>query len=595
MPVLTLASGAAPRLILDLLVILAAAAVVAALFRRAKLQTITGFVVAGAIVGPNAWGLVRQPESVDQISALATMLLMFGIGLQLDMQHMRRGMVSITTIGVVSTLAVALVLWGGAVVLGLPAPAGLAVALAFSISSTAVLIRALLERREFNQQHGRITLGVSLVQDLASVAILSLMPALAHWAGARAHAAGPAPAPHGMDGVADAFIGLGAVALFIVAGRLALPRLVHAVARLGGDSGSRGGGSGSGAASELVLVLSAAIAVGAAIASGALGLSPELGAFVAGFLLGSTPYRHQLVGQFAPLRDLLMAVFFTAVGLKVNPAGILDHWPVLAAAMVGVIAVKAAIIGATAWSLGASPRVAAVSGVYLANAGEFSFVVLAAAVAQGVLGPQGEGNAIAVVILTLIINPAMLGPSHRWADRLLGARAAPWIKGRGLARHADPEPAEHRVEGKRVIIAGFGPVGRHMADRFKRMGTLVTIIDLNPRTVNRQNTLGRDVIFGDVTSREVLESAGLTAADALILTIPDEDATIRACATARSMNPRLFIAARASYLSRGLAARQAGADHVTVEELATAEVMERQVVEALALHDEARPPAAAGA
>jgi Kef-type K+ transport system membrane component KefB len=587
---LALASAQAPRLIVDLLVILAAAALVAAVFRRARFQTITGFVVAGAIVGPNAWGLVKQPENVDQISALATMLLMFGIGLQLDLQHIRRGMVSIIAIGVASTLASVLALWPGGVLLGLDPPQALAAALAFSISSTAVLIRVLLERREVNQQHGRITLGVSLIQDLLSVAVLSLMPALAYRGGTAAGAGPHAAGSHGISGVQDAFMGLGAVTLFIFAGRLLLPRLMNAVATLGGDPGTRGGGA-SGGASELILVFSAAIAVGAAIASAALGLSPELGAFIAGFLLGSTPFRHQLVGQYAPLRDLLMAVFFTSVGLKVDPSGFLAGWFVIAAAVVGVIVVKGALVGACAWALGASPRVAALSGVYLANAGEFSFVILAAAAAQGILGPQGEGNAIAVVILTLIISPALLGPSHAWADRWLGSRLAPWIKGRGLARHADqPEPAETRVAGKRVIIAGFGPVGRHIADRFTRMGTLVTVIDLNPRTIDRQTNLGRDVVFGDVTSREVLESAGLANADALILTIPDEDAMIRACATARAVNPGLFIAARAGYLSRGLAARQAGADHVTVEELATAEVMERQVVEALTLRDELAVP-----
>jgi CPA2 family monovalent cation:H+ antiporter-2 len=573
----TLAQAPAPGFFIDLLVILAAAAAVAALFRRANLQTVTGFVVAGAIVGPNALGLVRQPQSVDQISSLATILLMFGIGLQLDVQHVRRGALSTLAIGVVSTIAVVLVIWPGGMLFGLSPPQALAVALAMAMSSTAVLLRVMLDRREVNQQHGRLTLGVSVVQDLSSVGILALMPILAVWSGV----AMPQPAGGlGFGAVADALIALAALALFIAGGRLVLPGLMRAVAQVGQVSPARPAHAGGGA-SELILVTSAALAVGAALASAAMGLSPELGAFVAGFLLASCAYRHQLVGQFAPLRDLLLAVFFTAVGLKIDPAALLREWWVIATAVVAVIVVKTVVIGFFAWALGATPRVAGISGVYLATAGEFSFVVLSAAAAAGVIAPQGLGNAIAVAILTLIIVPLLMAPAHRWADAFLGAGLAPWMRGRTPPATAGPEEP---VAGRRVIIAGYGPVGRHLADRFRELGMLVRIVDLNPRTVDRQSALGRDVVFGDVTNRDVLISAGIEQADALILTIPDEDAMVRACAVARALNPRAFIAARATYLSRALEARRAGADEVTVEEVATAEVMARQVVDALQKH-----------
>ncbi len=579
----TLAQAPAPGFFIDLFVILASAAAVAALFRRANLQAITGFVIAGALVGPNTLGLVRQPQSVDQISSLATILLMFGIGLQLDVQHVRRGALATGAIGVVSTIAVVLILWPGAVLFGLTAPQALAVALAMAMSSTAVLLRFMLDRREMNQQHGRLTLGISVIQDVSSVGILALMPILAVWSGVPAVASSGSP---GLGQVGDALVALAALALFIFGGRIVLPALLRIVARIGEGRSIRPSHAGGGA-SELILVTAAAVAVGAALASAAMGLSPELGAFVAGFLLASSTYRHQLVGQFAPLRDLLLAVFFTAVGLRIDPEALLREWWVIAAGVIAVIAAKTAIIGLTAWALGASPRVAGVSGVYLATAGEFSFVVLAAAAGAGVISAQGYSNAIAVAILTLIIVPLLMAPSHRWAETLLGSKLAPWVREHDFSDAADRSDT---VSGRRVIIAGYGPVGRHLADRFRELGMQVRVIDLNPRTVDRQSALGRDVVFGDVTNRDVLLSAGIEHADALILTIPDEDAMVRACALARALNPDAFIAARATYLSRALEARRAGADEVTVEEIATAEVMARQVVEALQRHAAGRRP-----
>lgn len=450
--------------------------------------------------------------------------------------------------------------------------------MALGISSTAVAIRLLLDRRELNQQHGRLVVGISIVQDLICVAILSLMPLLALWA----HGSGGAPvapgqeAHSGTSNILRAFAGLAGTAILIFGGRVVLPRVMHAVAVLGG-AGARSHQSGG--SSELVLVTSTAIAVGAAIMTGLLGLSPELGAFVAGFLLGGTPYRHQLLGQFAPLRDLLMAVFFTSVGLKVDPGASLAHGWQIAFAVAGLIATKFIVIGATGWILGASPRVATLSAAYVAHSGEFSFIILAAAAAAGVILPTGHGNAIAVIVFTLIVSPSFVGPAHRLARRVAHLRQAPWIRGPGLRE--TPPGGDEDVAGTRIIVAGFGPVGRHMVDRFRSMGMRVAVIDLNPRTIEKQTSLGRDVVYGDATNPDVLESAGIESADAFIVTIPDEDAMIRACAVARSLRPNMFIASRANYLSRALLARQAGADEVTVEEIATAEVMERQVIEAL--------------
>jgi CPA2 family monovalent cation:H+ antiporter-2 len=575
----TLASSASgATFALDLLVIFATAALVATLFRRVKMEAIPGYLVAGALVGPNALGLINDSNTIESISGLAIVLLMFGIGLELDPSSLKRGMASILGAGAISTAFFILFAWGIMVLFGVSVPQALVVAMAMSMSSTAVLVRVLQQRRETRRMHGRIGLGVSIVQDLSSILMLAMLPVIAVWAGAKAPGLAGEAAASSHSGlwsiVQGAAVGLGGVVALLLIGRFGLPRLLSAVTKVSGSEHS----------SELILVLSAAIALGCAILTAALGFSPEMGAFLGGFMLGLTPFRYQLGGQLAPLRDLLMAVFFTVVGLKVDPSMIIDNLPALAGGVVGIIVLKVTLIGLSCWFFGATPSVSLLSGVYLATASEFSLVVLGAAGALGILSPEISAISIAAIILSLMIGPMLISPAQRLAIRGATLPRAPWRK----ATSTLAEPEEHANDSahggeapardEHVIIAGFGPVGRALAERFKRIGIPFTVIELNATTVERQSKLGRNVVYGDATNPEVLESAGIRHASAIVLTIPDEEATLRACRLIRAMVPGIFIATRTSFLSRAIQAQELGADHVVVEEMATAEVMQREVL-----------------
>lgn len=579
------------RLVLDLMVILATAAAVATIFRRLKLETIPGYILAGALVGPHALGLIKDPDNITQISGLATILLMFGIGLMLEVDALRAGMVPIMVIGTVSTAAFIGVAWPGAMLVGgWSAPVALTVAMAWAMSSTAVALRIMYDRRELRQIHGRICLGVSIVQDLAAVIALALLPVIANWAGAKVDGAvgdvghdTSLPTPVRLIGAAA--LGIGGVCALLVAGRVVLPRLLREVVKDGQGS------------SELVLIVSAAIALGAALATGYLGFSPELGAFLAGFMLGFTPFRHQLAGQVAPVRDLLMAVFLTSVGLNIDARVLAENWWQIGLGVTGLMIVKgAALIGAT-WSAGATGAVSTLVGFYLFNAGEFALVVLGAAADEKILSPDVSAIAVSIAVISLVLTPLLVGVAHRLAGRASWVKPAPWLRVSALRESpgaAGPgghgEPADPAQFG-RVIIAGFGPIGANLAERFRRLGVPHTIIELNPTTVRRQTRLGRSIIYGDVTNPEVLESAGVREADAIILTIPDEEAMLRACEVIRHVSATIFIAVRTNFLSRALLARDKGADHVTVEEIETAQAMEREVVAAIRARAEERAAA----
>ena len=274
------AEPAATNPAVDLLVILAAAALVTTLLHRLRLAAIPGYLITGAIIGPFALGLISSDESIEQIKGLSTVLLMFIIGLHLDLSSIRSGLVSMLTVGAVSTVLVTLAMWPLAMVLGASAPSGLALAMAMSMSSTAVGLRILQQRREMHRLHGRLVVGISIVQDLLSLVVLAMLPALGTWAAASAvgaHAgpvAPPVPVPgNPMDTtltawvrdqtgvmagsaagyVAAGCVAIGGIAALIAFGRYLLPRLLGEAARE--QSG------------ETSLVLSAAVALGAAVAT----------------------------------------------------------------------------------------------------------------------------------------------------------------------------------------------------------------------------------------------------------------------------------------------------------------------------------------
>lgn len=569
----------------DLLVVLAAAAVLAIVGQRLRLAIIPAYLITGVLIGPHALGWVHSPQSLQAIGELAIILLLFGIGLELNLVVMRQNLSRMVLAGVLSTAASILLGWPVALAFGLPAPAALAACMALSLSSTAVVLRTLGQHRELSQTRGRLAFSILIVQDLLVLLMLLTLPALRVWSehgaapvattlstrhptlGAELLAGGQPWQPIGGAVWIEVLLDMLILAALFVVGRMVLPRLLAETARQ--------------RSTESMMILSVAVAIGAAVVTQVLGFSAALGAFLAGFLLSSTPFRYQLRSQVAPLRNLFVAVFFTVLGMQLDPVGALRSWWVILLAVAAVVLVKTLAIGATAWGLGASGSVAAAVGLSLAQGGEFSLVLIQAARGARLLGQTESANLIAVVIVSLMLTPALVRLGFRTVVQARWGRSAPWIRTRPLADPGGPDAAPQRR--RRVIVGGYGPVGRAVADRLEQAGIEVVLVEMNPATVQRQATLGRRIIYGDVSEAEILQAAGIHEAAALVVTVPDQEAAVRACAVARSLEPDLFIAARTSILSQGMLASRAGADHVTIEEVATAESMQKAVVDWLAV------------
>jgi monovalent cation:H+ antiporter-2, CPA2 family len=588
----TLASaGTGRQTVVDLVIILAAAAGMVMLLRHARIAAIPAYLITGALIGPHMLGLISAEENVADISQMATILLMFIIGLHLDPSGLGGGMVRIALLAVVATIGSILAMWPLFGLGPLGWPAGLAVAMALAMTSTAVVLRILQERRELHKLHGRIIFGSLIVQDLIALAALAALPLLAAWKGvtqdSSAQTAVLLPADWPAWGkFAFAIAGIG---VLIGLCKIVLTRLLHEASKH--------------TSQEVPLVLSAAVALGSAILAAGLGFSPELGSFLAGFVLAATPFRHQLSGQLVPLRDLFMAVFFTAVGLKLNPAVVVDGWMLILVATISLVVVKAAVMGLSAWLLGCTAGVALIYGVAMFQAGEFAIVILSVSADLKLLSQEALARLIVVVVLSLLITPSFYALALKLAPKLANFPIAGWAKSSKALRDTStnrPAPTAEQVENSstqqdpqetatsepakppaRVIIAGFGVVGRAIASRLDVAKLPYTIVDLNQATIATQTKLGKSAVFGDIANPQVLESLHVEHARAVVLTIPDEEATLRACRVIRALSPHVFIAARTTFLSKAMTASMLGADHVTVEEVATAEAMAKHVISQL--------------
>ncbi|MFQ5494671.1 MAG: cation:proton antiporter [Phycisphaerae bacterium] len=567
-------------IITDLVVILVSAAVVAVVMQPMRLAAIPAYLIAGAVVGPRALGWVPSPEGLGAISHLAIVLLLFGIGLELHLSILRHRLARMVLAGVGSCLLSIAVGWPIAVWFGLAPPVALAVSMAMALSSTALVMRIIAERRELHRMRGRLALSILVIQDMIVLGMLAAIPALAAWAGSDV---GPAADPDagsagdagGLQFLGEALWRVGGVAVLIVLGRVLLPRVLRA--------------SFKGRSLEVMTLSGVAAALLAAVVAQRIGFSLEMGAFLAGFMLAGTPFRHQLSGQIGPLRDIFIAVFFTTLGMKLDPTILAEWWWVILAGGALMMVLKATLISGVCWALGTTASIAIAVGFSLAQAGEFSLIVLDTAHGRGILDEATTATAIAIVVMSLILTPALVELGGRIARVASRIGPAPWIKSSPLRDPSQtrPQPAS---DSKHVILAGYGPIGCLIAEQLRRAGIRHTIVELNASTVQEQSRRGTPVIFGDVGNLEVLESAGIGNALALVLTIPDEEAVLRACAVARRRAPDVFIAARTRVVSKREGLIEVGADSVTVDETSAAAEMLRAVMARIRAGTEEEPP-----
>lgn len=526
----------------EIVTLFALSALIAYLCTRIRLVPIAGFLLTGVVVGPHAMGLVQDPELVNTLAEIGVILLLFEIGIEFSLASLARLKKAIAVGGGLQVGLTIAVVAGIGVAAGVDVGASLYTGALIALSSTAVVLGLLSLRGETNTPAGQLSLAVLIFQDLAIVAMVLLVPVLGQTGGS------------GWD-VLQALVLAGVVVgIVLVVSRTVVPRLLHAVA------GTR--------RPELFVLVVSALGLGTAWLVSLAGVSLELGAFLAGLVVSESEYREQALSDILPLRSLFNVLFFVSVGMLLDVSFLFEQPLVLLGTVAGVLLLKGLITTGAIVALGYPVRLATIVGLALAQIGEFSFVLDQAGRAAGLspfgLGTLGEQAFIITAVLLMLVTPGLMqvGPSvGRWLqDTAFGW----WERG-----EADPgSPAGVELEDH-VIIVGYGPVGRRLAQVLHQSDLPFVVMDLNRNSIEEARASGYAALYGDATRSHILEEVGLPRAKLCVVAINDAAAARRIVRLARQQNPAVRLLVRAHYLSELGPLREAGADVVFPEELET--------------------------
>lgn len=524
-------------------VYLAAAVATVPLARRLGLGSVLGYLLAGAAIGPHALGFIRrgEGEGVMHVGEFGVVMMLFLIGLELKPALLWRLRVPVLGMGTAQILLTAGAVLGLGAALGLPWRAALALGFVFSMSSTAIVLQSLQERDWLKLRGGQAGFSVLLFQDIAVIPMLALLPLLA----VGGHS-GPRAASgylHALPAWLQGLVVLAAGAAMLGGGRLLVRPAFRFIAKA--------------RTPEVFTAAALLLVVGVSLLMQALGLSPALGAFLAGVMLAESEYRHALEGDIAPFKGLLLGLFFLSVGASIDFPFIAARLPWVLGATAGVVTLKFLVLFAVARMFRRERRDALLFAVALSQVGEFAFVLLSLADSLHVLPPPWTRGAVAVTALSMVTTPPLL---------MLLAHAARRRPRETASRETDS--IEPEVPG-RVILAGFGRMGNVIGRFLQANGVPVTVLDLDADLVDEVRKVGLKAWYGDASRLDLLRAAGADQAELLVLTLSDTEKIKAIGELAREHFPRLRILARSKRRADAYDLINAGFEHVYRETLGT--------------------------
>jgi monovalent cation:H+ antiporter-2, CPA2 family len=544
---------------------------------RLKLPTLVGYLLAGVLIGPHTPGFIADADLSAQLAEIGVILLMFGVGLHFSLQDLlavRKIALpgAVVQIGVATAMGLGISqLWGWSF------GAGLVFGLALSVASTVVLLKALEARGVLDSMNGRIAVGWLVVEDLAMVLVLVLLPPLAGWLGGDARGLAGAGAD---DRAIWTTLGLtlGQVALFValmlVVGKRLFPWILWQVAR----TGSR----------ELFTLCVIAAAMGIAYGSAALfGVSFALGAFFAGMVLRESSLSHRAAEESLPLRDAFSVLFFVSVGMLFDPRMLIDEplriLVVVAIIIIGKTLAAFAIVILFRYPLNTALTVSA----SLAQIGEFSFILAGLGVALKLLPVEGQNLILAGAVISIALNPLIFSavePLQKWIRSKSGLARAMERRDDPLAEL--PMSTDQRLLTGHVLIVGYGRVGRRISDSLLQKGIPVVVAEQNREAVEQLRRNGIPAVSGDAAEPEVLIQAHVARAAILVIATPDTARARRMMETARMLNPGIDIIVRTHSDEEAELLRQEKADEVFMGEHELALGMTRHILERIDSEEE---------
>ena len=530
-------------IIQDIVVILLVALPIIYLFKKINLPSIVGFLIAGMLIGPFGFNLIKSVNQISVMAEIGVMLLMFTIGLEFSLSQLIRikkfllvaGGYQLAITIVVSTLIFLL--------LGIEINQAIFFSLLVSLSSTAIVLRLLADKDELESPHGKISLGILIFQDLAIVPMFLLIPLLSGFGELSSGAI-----------ILKIFIAFGVLAGLLLLARFLMPLIVYQLANIRLREAFTIG---------VILLL-----LGTAYLTHSLGLSFALGAFIAGLILSESEYNHQIVSEILPFRDAFNSIFFVSIGLLLNFQFVGENLFLIVLLTIGILLIKSLIVAVIVLLMKFPVRIAVLAGLSLAQIGEFSFVLAQAGLNFNLIGNNFYNSFLAASIFTMILTPLLI-------------KLSPIIAGK------TPEPRrtdKHISDGlenlhAHVIIAGFGLNGSNLARVLKETGIKYVVTELNPDTVKKEKTKGEKIIYGDISKDEVLKAAKIEKANIIVYAISDPAVTKMSLKLVKKLNPNIYALVRTRYVNEVDELKKLGADDVIPEEFETALQIFRKVLE----------------
>ncbi len=514
----------------DILIILGFALATSLLAHRLRVPNLVGFIIAGMFIGPFGLRLIPNTHEIELLAELGIVLLLFSIGLEFSPAHFRR-LRRVVLLGGTAQILLTIVLAGGLYWLLVAPELGRSIFLGsfVALSSTAIVLTILQQKGLIESPQGQVSLGLLLFQDLAIVPLVLLVPFLAGQVEADPRSVG--------------IIFLKSLLLFALLytlGRWGVPRFMELVVR----TRSR----------ELFVLAVLTFCLAVAWGTYKAGFSLSLGAFLAGFILARSEYSYQAIANILPFKDFLSCFFFISIGMLFDPLFVWRHpVPILGLALLS-FALKTAVIFGVVRLLRYSLRICFLVALSLFQIGEFSFLLAQEALKIELISRQEYQFLLAVSIITMLVTPVLIALAERWQYLFLPGR----------------RPSSSESIRDRLVIIGFGIIGRALRDAARRMEIPYSIVEMNPETVKREKKAGEPIIFGDATYEYILLEAGVDQAKVLAVTIPDSQAVRRVVSLARSLNPNLYIIVRTRYVAEIAPLLRLGADEVIPEELVVA-------------------------
>ena len=528
----------------DLLILVGVAIPIVALAQQVRVPSVIGFVLAGVVIGPNGLALISGSEEIDALAEIGVVLLLFTIGLELSFSQLARMGRTVVLGGAlqVGLTMGAVALAGG--VLGLPTYRAVFYGALVALSSTAVVLKLLTDRGELDTSYGRVAVAILLFQDLAVVALMLLVPVLAHGQ--------TATWPEVLSALGES---LAVIGVLVLAGKFLVPAVLDRIVLLRNR--------------ELFVLSIGFFGLVAAYWTAAVGLSLALGSFLAGLVISESRYSLQALSDAIPFRDAFTGIFFMSVGMLLSLPYVWQNLGLVAIATVSVVGLKAVVATLVILAMGRGLRIGVLGGLTVAQVGEFSFVLAAVALPLGLFAPGDYQLFLSASVLTILMTPALRAVAPAVADVLTRLRPA-----------AGPidEAATERLQAlsDHAILIGYGLTGRHVARVLHAASVPYVVLEQNGELVNRGREDGMNIVFGDGTRVEILKRLGVERARVVVFAIASPADEKRGLAAVRELNPSARTVVRTKYVAAMEELVRLGASEIVVEEFeATLEVFAR--------------------